>query len=126
MCCMFVAPPAAEMKLGSSHAEHSLMGMLGSWSRIARIAVMDGGPGTRPNRMICGLALSSDSTWGVMLVAVSGTVWVATSLKWYFWASCCTVCWLAVQTGPQALSMSATRVMCWGTITFCTDASWSL
>ena len=30
MCCMFVAPPAAEMKLGSSQAEHSLIGIVGS------------------------------------------------------------------------------------------------
>ena len=56
------------------------------------MAVIDGGPGTSPSRMICGLACSSDSTCGVMFVAVSGTVWVATSLKWYFVASCCTVC----------------------------------
>src|ERR1700729_4585959 len=99
MCCMLVLPPAAEMKLGSSHAEHSLMGMLGSWLRIARIAVIDGGPGTRPNRMIWGLALSSARTCGVMSVAASGTICVLASLKGFFAASCCTVPWLAVHTG---------------------------
>jgi len=55
-------PPAAEMKLGSSHAEHSLIGMFGSWARIARIAVIESVPGTRPNRMICGLAASRART----------------------------------------------------------------
>ena len=44
----------AAMKLGSSQAEHSLIGIAGSCARIARIAVIESVPGTKPNRMICG------------------------------------------------------------------------
>ena len=38
MFCITAGPPAAEMKLGSSQAEHSLIGIVGSCARMARIA----------------------------------------------------------------------------------------
>src|SRR5579875_2328789 len=91
-------PPTAAMKLGSSHAEHSLIGMVGFCARIARIAVIESVPGTRPNKMICGLAASSASTCGVTSVAPTWSIWVETSWKPYFLASACTVAWLARQT----------------------------
>ena len=110
MFCITEAPPAAEMKLGSSQAEHSLIGIVGSCARIARIAVIESVPGTRPNRMICGLAASMASTCGVTSVAPTWSIWVDTSWKPSCFASACTVPWLARQTEPQLSSSSATLV----------------
>ena len=103
-------PPAAEMKLGSSQAEHSLIGIVGFCARIARIAVIESVPGTRPNRMICGLAASMARTCGVTSVAPTWSIWVDTSWKPYLAASDCTLPLLARQTDPQLSSSSATRV----------------
>src|SRR5277367_6949261 len=91
-------PPAAEMKLGSSQAEHSLIGIVGLCALIARIAVIESVPGTRPNRMICGLAASMASTCGVTSVAPTWSIWVETSWKPSFLARACTVPWLDRQT----------------------------
>ena len=104
------APPAAAMKLGSSQAEHSLIGIAGFCALIARIAVIESVPGTRPKRMICGLAASSASTCGVTSVAPTWSIWVETSWKPYCLASACTLPWFARQTEPQLSSSSPTRV----------------
>ena len=69
------------MKLGSSQAEHSLIGMVWSCALMARIAVIESVPGTRPKRMICGLAASMASTCGVTSVAPTWSIWVETSWK---------------------------------------------
>ncbi len=77
---------------------------------MARIAVIESVPGTRPNKMICGLAASMASTCGVTSVAPTWSICVVTSLKPYWLASFCTEPWLARQTEPQLSSSSATRV----------------
>ena len=110
MFCIAVAPPAAETKLGISQPEHSLIGMVGSCALMALMAVIESVPGTRPKRMICGLAASMASTCGVTSVAPTGSIWVETSWKPSFAARPCTVAWLARQTEPQLSSSSATLV----------------
>ena len=77
---------------------------------LALMAVIESVPGTRPKRMICGLAASMASTCGVTSVAPTWSIWVETSLKPYRLASFCTEPWLARQTEPQLSSSSATRV----------------
>ena len=77
-------PPAASTKLGNSQPEHSLIGMVGSCARMALMAVIESVPGTRPKRMICGLAASMASTCGVTSVAPTWSIWVETSWKPFF------------------------------------------
>ena len=99
--------------------------MVGSCALMALMAVIESVPGTRPKRMICGLAASMASTCGVTSVAPTGSIWVETSWKPFCAASCCTVPWLDRQTEPQLSSSSATLVYFLGTIRFFTEAIWS-
>jgi hypothetical protein len=58
---------------------------------MALMAVIESVPGTRPNRMICGLAASRASTCGVTSAAPTGSIWVETSWKPSCLARFCTV-----------------------------------
>ena len=111
MFCITEAPPAAEMKLGSSQAEHSLIGIVGSCARIARIAVIESVPRHQAEQDDLRLGgehgehLRGD-VGGAYLVDLGGHELEAVLLR----QPLHTVPWLARQTEPQLSSSSATLV----------------